>query len=57
MKKELQELLQAARIIQKYCGSNENCEGCPFDIYDDCELKRNYPFEWDIDDVKENSNE
>lgn len=53
-----QELLQAARLIQNYCRSNENCEECPFDNDMDCKLSTDLPCWWDIrNDVKEKENE
>lgn len=49
-----QKLLQAARLIQNYCGSYENCEECPFVNDGDCVLQMCAPYWWDIrDDVKE----
>lgn len=56
MKKELQELLQAARLIQNYCRSREYCEECPFYDGYDCELQIDPPHQWDVYDVKEKNN-
>lgn len=50
-----QELLQAARLIQNYCRSHEDCEECPLlNDEDDCELQMSSPHWWSIaDDAKE----
>lgn len=49
-----QKLLQAAKFIQNYCRSHENCEECPLlNNDDDCELQEGSPHWWNIDDVRE----
>lgn len=47
-------IIKALKVLKKYCESQAECEGCPFEDGYDCVLCNVSPNNWDIKTMKAN---